>query len=259
MCNILKENRFQIDYVIRSKIMCTSCQNILIKPRNVPCGCRYCYDCLQNYLNEEEKFCLGDLEYCKNELIKINENVFIDQRANIKVSRIVVKCLLESCKVTGELRKVVSHMRTCANKPVACPYYNIGCHENKMVISKLKLYSHRNGYKMRLVLDPDCYSKKTHLSLCIFIMQGQFDNILQWPFRHDLKVELMNQETGLAHVSGIVKPEDCPMNESWQKPGSKGNRGIGYPEFMNQSDLLSVPALCRGNQIWIKVTPQIKP
>jgi len=122
-------------------------------------------------------------------------------------------------------------------------------------------YSHRNGYKMRLRLCPDGYGKDkgTNLSLYICIMQGEFDNILQWPFRHHVKLELMNQETGLAHVSGIVKPEDCPMGDCWKKPGSKENNGRGYQKFMNQSDLLSVPTLCRGNQIWIKATPQIKP
>ena len=128
---------------------------------------------------------------------------------------------------------------------------------DKIILSD-PFYSHRNGYKMKLALylDGDDEGKGTHLSLFIFIIQED-DNILQWPFRHDLKFELMNQETGLAHESEILKSEDNPMDACWKKPGSKRNYGHGY-DFM-QSELLSVPALCRGNQIWIKVTPQIKP
>ena len=122
-------------------------------------------------------------------------------------------------------------------------------------------YSHRNGYKMRLRLCPDGYGKDkgTNLSLYICIMQGEFDNILQWPFRHDLKLELMNQETGLAHISKIVKPEDNLLEDSWKKPDSKENAGYGFYEFIKQSDLLFNAALLQDNQIWIKVTPHVKP
>ena len=46
---MLKENDFQIDVAIKPGVMCTSCKKVMIKPYNVPCGCKYCYDCLTNY------------------------------------------------------------------------------------------------------------------------------------------------------------------------------------------------------------------
>jgi len=47
MWNMLKDNDFQIDAPIKSGVMCTSCKKFMIKPCQVPCGCRYCYDCLE--------------------------------------------------------------------------------------------------------------------------------------------------------------------------------------------------------------------
>ena len=54
--DILKENDFQIDAANKPAVICTSCKKVMIKPYNVPCGCRYCYNCLTNYLNGKKNF-----------------------------------------------------------------------------------------------------------------------------------------------------------------------------------------------------------
>jgi len=120
-------------------------------------------------------------------------------------------------------------------------------------------YSHKNGYKIRLELNPDGFGggKGTHLTLFICIMRGEFDNILQWPFRHGVKLELMNQETGLAHVSRTVESKECPTSSSWVKPVSERNISMGYLQFIKLSELSSNAGLCLGDQIKIKATPQI--
>jgi len=152
MWNMLKENDFQIDAAIKPGVMCTSCKKVMIKPCNVPCGCGYCYDCLTNYLNGEEKFCLGETDECKCEFINIDRNVFIDQRVNRKISKMIVKCPLESCEFKSELRKMGNHMRTCDRQPMACPYCTIGCEKNS--VDKMELhFKQENYYHARLLMD----------------------------------------------------------------------------------------------------------
>jgi len=151
---MLKENDFQIDAPIKSEVMCTSCKKIMIKPCNVPCGCRYCYDCLTNYLNGEEKFCLGETDECKSLLINIDRNVFIDQGINREISKIVVKCPLESCEFKSELVKMTNHMRTCDRQPLKCPYCTIGCGKENIGVDTMELHFKQENYcHARLLMD----------------------------------------------------------------------------------------------------------
>lgn len=47
-------------------------------------------------------------------------------------------------------------------------------------------YTAKYGYKLclRLYLNGDGSGKKTHLSLFIVIMRGEYDALLPWPFRN---------------------------------------------------------------------------
>lgn len=47
-------------------------------------------------------------------------------------------------------------------------------------------YTAKYGYKLclRLYLNGDGTGKKTHLSLFIVIMKGEYDALLPWPFRN---------------------------------------------------------------------------
>jgi len=121
-------------------------------------------------------------------------------------------------------------------------------------------YSHKNGYKMCLLLYPDgfCTRKGTFLSLYISVMPGEFDHILQWPFLHEIKLDLLNQKTGLVHISHSVKYNDDPSAHLWSRPIGKRNVGVGVSQFIDLSKLVSNRALYRNNQIKIKVTTKLK-
>lgn len=58
-------------------------------------------------------------------------------------------------------------------------------------------YTAKYGYKLclRLYLNGDGTGKKTHLSLFIVIMKGEYDALLPWPFRN--KVSDGGGETGV--------------------------------------------------------------
>ena len=56
-------------------------------------------------------------------------------------------------------------------------------------------YTHHHGYKMCLRVDANGHGdgKGTHLSVAFFLMRGEFDNHLTWPFQGDIIVQLVNQ------------------------------------------------------------------
>ena len=59
----------------------------------------------------------------------------------------------------------------------------------------LPFYTHPQGYKMCLNVDANCYGKGkgTHVSLFVFLMRGEFDDVLKWPFRGHVVIQLCNQ------------------------------------------------------------------
>jgi len=117
-------------------------------------------------------------------------------------------------------------------------------------------YSHRNGYKMCLGFSAIGVGHSARFSIHLHIMRGEFDNILQWPFRHMITLDLMNEETGLPYLSGFVNALQYPKNAAWRKPINDQNDGITLL-FIWLSDIFLIPCLRKDNQIWIKVTPKM--
>lgn len=114
-------------------------------------------------------------------------------------------------------------------------------------------YSHRNGYKMCLRVDPSGVSvgKGSHLAVYFCIVQGPFDDILQWPMRHSVTFSLVNQQTGLVHKSRTARFDDVPDNFAWNKPTTDKKIGFGYHKFIAMDELLTDDCLCRNDQIFI--------
>ena len=56
-------------------------------------------------------------------------------------------------------------------------------------------YTHEYGYKMCIGVAPQGVyeGKGTHLSLYAYLMKGDYDNNLPWPFRGMVYLELINQ------------------------------------------------------------------
>jgi TNF receptor-associated factor 4 len=69
-------------------------------------------------------------------------------------------------------------------------------------------------------------AKDTHVSCYAFLMMGQHDNLLEWPFQGTVKVELLNQLEDKDHCVKMI-----PFNET-TKDKSK-SRVIGHPYAMS--------------------------
>lgn len=56
-------------------------------------------------------------------------------------------------------------------------------------------FTHACGYKMCLRVDANGYgtARGSHVSVALHLMQGNFDGYLEWPFRGEVTVQLLNQ------------------------------------------------------------------
>jgi hypothetical protein len=73
-------------------------------------------------------------------------------------------------------------------------------------------YTHPNGCKMclRIFAKGNGPGKGTHLSMCVYLMQGEFDDRFKWPFQGNVSIILVNQEEDRDHVTRTFYLENAP-------------------------------------------------
>ena len=104
------------------------------------------------------------------------------------------------------------------------------------------VYSHFGGYKMCLRVDANGHNdgKGTHASVYVYLMRGDNDDNLKWPFKGTIKVSLLNQLEDGQHYTKQVWSPGSYIPESYNKRVTKGDRadnGWGLHQFISYSDL----------------------
>ena len=121
------------------------------------------------------------------------------------------------------------------------------------------------GYKLgaSVFLNGNGSGEGSHLSLYIRVMPGDYDNLLDWPFRLPISFQLLDQCSDPEKRDTIT--ESFVPNPSWkhfQKPsGDVDGMGFGYPKFISHETLLN-GTYVRDDQIFIKISvnsPKIIP
>ena len=76
-------------------------------------------------------------------------------------------------------------------------------------------YSHIGGYKMRLRVYANGFDdgETTHVSVFVHLMKGEYDEQLNWPFRGDLMIQLLNQRRDEGHWETTVPFDDTAGDE----------------------------------------------
>ena len=66
------------------------------------------------------------------------------------------------------------------------------------------VYTHHQGYKicLKVYANGSGSGKRTHVSVYVCFMRGEFDDSLTWPFQGTLTLQLLNQVNGDGHVRG---------------------------------------------------------
>ena len=51
----------------------------------------------------------------------------------------------------------------------------------------------------------------THVSVYVYLMRGENDNELKWPFQGDITIQLLNQKRGQEHVEHLIHFDGCAI------------------------------------------------
>ncbi|KAI0237876.1 TNF receptor-associated factor 3 [Lamellibrachia satsuma] len=113
-------------------------------------------------------------------------------------------------------------------------------------------YTDRYGYKMcgRVYLNGDGMGKGTHLSLFFVLMRGEYDALLEWPFRQKVTLSLLDQSPARRDLSDTFRPD--PTSSSFRRPTTEMNIASGCPMFISHGDLQNSRFL-KDDTIYMKI------
>ena len=107
-------------------------------------------------------------------------------------------------------------------------------------------YTHPRGYKMCLRVDANGNGdgKNSHVSVFLYMMQGEYDECLKWPFRGNIVVQLLDQVGNDDHHVSINVPDNAD-NGFCQRvvSGNRSLQGWGQHQFICHSKLLPIKYL----------------
>jgi hypothetical protein len=102
-------------------------------------------------------------------------------------------------------------------------------------------YSYPGGYKLCLRIDPNGMldGRESHLSVWVYIMKGEFDDFLKWPFTGKVTVQLLNWLSDRGHIQNIVTFDDGAGDKvrSRVTNGKYAATGRGSSKFLSHASL----------------------
>lgn len=105
----------------------------------------------------------------------------------------------------------------------------------------LPFLTHEGGYKMcvRVCLNGMGVGKGTHLSVYVYMMRGENDDDLTWPFCGNIEIQLLNQIGESGHHVQIVDISESshPSVAGQVRVGDRASRGQGYSQFISHLEL----------------------
>ena len=77
--------------------------------------------------------------------------------------------------------------------------------------------------------------KGTDVSVYVHLMRGEFDDLLKWPFRRDVTIQL--KKNAPPHYQKMVNFNDITPNERMCKPTEERSGGWGNRQYISHADL----------------------
>ena len=105
-------------------------------------------------------------------------------------------------------------------------------------------YTNERGYRMCLEVYPNGWDagKGTHVSVYIHLKRGEWDNYLQWPFRGDVTIRLLNQTEDEGHHELTRDFTDTVSDDITGRMTTRRRaQGLGWPQFISHEALSCDP------------------
>ena len=100
-------------------------------------------------------------------------------------------------------------------------------------------YSWPGGYKLRMKVFANGYSsgRNTHLSILVYLMRGENDSQLRWPFEGVVTLQLINWKENQNHLCKTIPYRAGEVQSSRVLCGEQADKGWGFPMFLALSTL----------------------
>ena len=176
----------------------------------------------------------------------VNHSV-LHQEISQHVTKLVTKHKEMETSFNSQLREVTSKQEQISKLvhtpvvPVVITMDIFAHHKNedKQWFSD-PFYTHPHGYKMCLNVyaNGNGLGKGTHVSVYVHLMRGEFDDHLQWPFRGDIPVQLLNQLEDKDHHSMTISfTDDSDTDAGRVTTGERSGVGWGKSTFISHEEL----------------------
>ena len=176
------------------------------------------------------------------ELMK--RNIYLDRD---KVVLRIVSSITYSPKPTS---KVASKALSTTNKYIhvfELTQYTVHKHQEDSYYSP-PFYTYPGGYKVYFRIDCNGVDtgKNTHLSTTAFLMTGENDNNLKWPFQGQITLQLVNSAGDHSHVTHIFDfgkaPKACTERVTFGVGAFYGPRIPRFIDHVTLSKIVSSPS-----------------
>ena len=171
-------------------------------------------------------------------LLKSNNKHLLEE--NQKLEQQVAEQKQQIVKQTQDIQALQSQT------PMLCPIQFVMTDFEKHKIEcdpwhSSPFYTHPKGYKMCLCVTANGQAKGagTHTSIHIYLMRGEFDDQLKWPFRGDITIKLLNQEGDEGHHEKTVGFNNDTHDKTAGRviEGEVSEGGRGFSTFISHINL----------------------
>ena len=112
-------------------------------------------------------------------------------------------------------------------------------------------YSEPGGYKLCLNIPANGSGsgKGSHISVSVFLMKGENDHQLQWPFEHDVTCAILNWRKDENHVTNTIHFKSAPKEYKDRVSSMhRAEKGWGLAKFLPHSSLHDSATKCTTTQ-----------
>ena len=141
---------------------------------------------------------------------------------------------------TENLTEKIEELKLALTRYAGIPKdYRVERTENEVYLPGF--YTHHNGYKMCICVDPNGYGdgEGTHISIFTYLMKGLYDDYLKWPFRGIITIQIVNQAGDHDHIEKTFQYNDETQDDSTAGRVTREERSDGWGEhqFLAHSNL----------------------
>ncbi len=111
--------------------------------------------------------------------------------------------------------------------------------ENNIEFYSNPFYTHPRGYKMDINIDANGNGdyKGNHVSVWVYLMRGEYDDQLEFPFKGTIKIELLNQLEDENHHCESFTHDGTRNSSKRVTDRERSSNGSGVPAFIPHGDL----------------------